>query len=1134
MAVGVSPYPTGLDSILTLIDVKNRSITTLTVGAGTGDTTLNVASTSLFPTSGAITIDDEIIYYTGTTGTTFTGCTRASASTVAATHSNGATVNGHVIASHHSILASTIIAVETKLGYGASSQTPTTIGHVLTVTGAGQTAWAAAGAGAWGSITGTLSAQTDLQTALNAKQNSGAYITSLIGDVTTSGAPVGTATIAADAVTFAQMQNIATNKLLGRSTASTGDIEVISIGAGLTLAAGTLSSSGGLALTDRLALTPTAITSGVTAYFSIQIPTDLTMTASTESIGFKTITGTRQWATGALTTNRENFFAAPTYRFVGASTLTNAATVAISGSPIAGTNATITNSYALWVQTGIAKLSDTGVALDMGISSLTNLSPISSTSVPARIGLSHGTSGSPVDSDVPTLSFIRYDANTNATGTTVPYFFATVMDNAGVKPAIYNLTAFISSNDTGASIRDAVALTAYAFTIGASTSRPIGVYSEVTLTNNAANQGGYNEFRIINSFGSNSGLATTSLPAGYTIGLHINGAGGNYNTIALNIAGGGTSAWRTGVHVSGTVIAPGGFAFDTGWTTRGIAFRLPNLANNSEGYISGQDTTTPTPLTINMLGLNSSNEAFMPLTVHIAVSNPPVAPLIVENTAGGGSLSYINFKTNGTARGAIGYFGGAFDGMGFLNAAGNISFGVPQIASIVNYPQISPSVTTSPVLYEAAGTDTNIGITVKTKGSGNLLLNSTTGVTKISVLTGNGFVKTSGSDGTLSVGTSSADLAGVITDETGTGVLVFGTAPTFTTNIWSPAIYGGINNSSTLTLAGTSHITPTTAYVIINASTTGSIASIGVGTSSPAQTLGPGSTLATTPVLAHFVAKDNTNCYIIIEANGATSSPNIMLKSSGGTAASPNTGWPSGQQAQLSCIANDSTGDFQTAKLTFTATETHTASAHGTRIRLLGTTTGSLTITEWATLLNANLKIGGTAARGTTEGTKTFDLFDVGTVPAGTLASGSSVYSESGKVIHMDSLGNKWGIRAIGRSIAQSAAVGSVVTYTHTPADGTFEVSANVLVTATSGTTSVSVTCAYQDEGGTNRTATLSFIRVGGTAIDTLITNANGTVPYHGIPIHIRAKAGQAITLATTGTFTTVTYNVEGIIRQLA
>lgn len=124
-------------------------------------------------------------------------------------------------------------------------------------------------------------------------------------------------------------------------------------------------------------------------------------------------------------------------------------------------------------------------------------------------------------------------------------------------------------------------------------------------------------------------------------------------------------------------------------------------------------------------------------------------------------------------------------------------------------------------------------------------------------------------------------------------------------------------------------------------------------------------------------------------------------------------------------------------------------------------------------------------------------------------------------------------ITATGRSTAQAAAVASVSTYTVGAADGSFEVSANVLVT-TATTHAFTVTCAYTDEGNTARTLTLTFGLVAGGLAVTSIANGNGAVPYHGVPVHIRCKAATTITIATTGTFTTVAYNVEGIIRQLA
>jgi hypothetical protein len=58
---------------------------------------------------------------------------------------------------------------------------------------------------------------------------------------------------------------------------------------------------------------------------------------------------TKTWATGPIATQRAVHIVPPTYAFVGLSTITNAATVCISGAPVVGANAVITNNYALWV-----------------------------------------------------------------------------------------------------------------------------------------------------------------------------------------------------------------------------------------------------------------------------------------------------------------------------------------------------------------------------------------------------------------------------------------------------------------------------------------------------------------------------------------------------------------------------------------------------------------------------------------------------------------------------------------------------------------------------------------------------------------------------------------------------------------
>jgi hypothetical protein len=100
---------------------------------------------------------------------------------------------------------------------------------------------------------------------------------------------------------------------------------------------------------------PSAVSTGAQTNLQITSAVNTGQTASTEinSVLFN-LSATRTWATGAITTQREFLIQAPTYAFAVASTITTAATVAISGAPVAGTNATLTSTYALWVQGGEA------------------------------------------------------------------------------------------------------------------------------------------------------------------------------------------------------------------------------------------------------------------------------------------------------------------------------------------------------------------------------------------------------------------------------------------------------------------------------------------------------------------------------------------------------------------------------------------------------------------------------------------------------------------------------------------------------------------------------------------------------------------------------------------------------------
>mgnify|MGYP001606601112 CR=1 FL=1 len=95
------------------------------------------------------------------------------------------------------------------------------------------------------------------------------------------------------------------------------------------------------------------------------------LTASTEAtdINFN-LARTVEFATGALALQRAFRVQAPTYGFVGASTLTTAATVAIGGGPTQGTNATISQSFNLYMEAGAVTLASAAGAFSSTIGCL--------------------------------------------------------------------------------------------------------------------------------------------------------------------------------------------------------------------------------------------------------------------------------------------------------------------------------------------------------------------------------------------------------------------------------------------------------------------------------------------------------------------------------------------------------------------------------------------------------------------------------------------------------------------------------------------------------------------------------------------------------------------------------------------
>lgn len=102
-----------------------------------------------------------------------------------------------------------------------------------------------------------------------------------------------------------------------------------------------------------LALSPAATTGTVSPALSVTDAAHTSLTASTERHSvLLDLSSTKTWATGAISDQRSLLVVAPTLAFAAASTVGRAATVSISGAPIAGANATLTQSVALLLESG--------------------------------------------------------------------------------------------------------------------------------------------------------------------------------------------------------------------------------------------------------------------------------------------------------------------------------------------------------------------------------------------------------------------------------------------------------------------------------------------------------------------------------------------------------------------------------------------------------------------------------------------------------------------------------------------------------------------------------------------------------------------------------------------------------------
>jgi len=154
-------------------------------------------------------------------------------------------------------------------------------------------------------------------------------------------------------------------RIRDNATPITGDLFAVQNSAGTVTALGVRRT--GLSLSSTVETTGTVL-----PILRITPAAHTGMTASTEySILDESASTTHQFATGALTSQRFHKLFQHTIAFVGASVVTDAANLWLQGAPSAGTNATLTNSWALWVGSGDSLFQRDATGSTVGTSALT-------------------------------------------------------------------------------------------------------------------------------------------------------------------------------------------------------------------------------------------------------------------------------------------------------------------------------------------------------------------------------------------------------------------------------------------------------------------------------------------------------------------------------------------------------------------------------------------------------------------------------------------------------------------------------------------------------------------------------------------------------------------------------------------
>jgi len=430
------------------------------------------------------------------------------------------------------------------------------------------------------------------------------------------------------------------------------------------------------------------------------------------------------------------------------------------------TSATLTNATGLPISTGVSGLG-TNVATFLATPSSANLA----SAVTDETG-----SGSLVFGTGPTIGSPTITGTATFNGSTS----GTVAFKA---PAIAGTTTFTLPSGNGTSgyvlVTDGLGNTSWAVSGGAA-GNAAGVDKNVQF-NDAGSMAGNAAFNFDKTTASlELGVASTTSA---TLKLY-NSASANAISIA---SGNNASSWTmtlpTGPGTNGYVLSTDGSG-NTSWVLGGggVTINTTTITGGTSGRVLYDNAGTVGEKAVTGTG-----------DVVLATSPTLITPAL--GTPSSGNLSSCtNIPVNqatGTlpvANGGTGLTAGTSGGVLYYSAAGTLASSAALAASslvIGGGAGVAPATTTT-----GTGVVTAIGNAVNTAGG---LLAPAAALTANALVIGGGSgtgpsTTTTGTGILTFLGTpSSANLASAVTDETGSGSLVFGTSPTFTTSALFPA-----------------------------------------------------------------------------------------------------------------------------------------------------------------------------------------------------------------------------------------------------------------------------------------------------------------------------------------------------------